>query len=83
MRVRIKISIIGELARILGREIDIWVEVGEKISDILDRVLRNSNLGHLSISRNHIIVVNGRIVDKDYEIKVGDKVQIVPIFFGG
>ncbi|MEX0567962.1 MAG: hypothetical protein Q6363_002240, partial [Candidatus Njordarchaeota archaeon] len=65
MKIKIKISIIGEVARIIGRELSIMAETGEKISELLDKILKGKNMGYLIISKDHIVVVNGKIVDKN------------------
>ncbi|WP_175059199.1 MoaD/ThiS family protein [Thermococcus sp. 2319x1] len=72
---RIKVRLYGELALKHGAEVDLEVEDGTTIGDVL-KILK------ISDSEHHLIL-NERKVSKDHPLSDGDTLKVLPIVYGG
>jgi len=72
---KVKIRLYGELALKHGAEIELKVRDGAAIGEIL------KNMG-ISDAEHHLLV-NEKRVSKEYQVKDGDYLKLLPIVYGG
>ncbi|HHI01457.1 MAG: MoaD/ThiS family protein [Thermococcus sp.] len=72
---KIKVKLYGELALKYGTEIELEVKEITTAEDIL-RILK------ISDSEHHLIL-NERKIPKDYPLRDGDTLKVLPVVYGG
>jgi len=78
----IKLRVYGELSAKVGSELIIEEGKGD-VREILRKVLSKRNINLSDIENEYVILVNGRVVKGSLEVKDGDVIALLPIFFGG
>jgi len=72
---KVKIRVYGELALKHGAEIELKVQDRATVGEIL------KNMG-ISDAEHHLLV-NEKRVSKEYQLKDGDYLKLLPIVYGG
>ena len=90
---KVKVNPTAGFKRVLGKEVDVDLDAGAKVNELLDKLcsehkdMRNMTFCNTGLKEDVNILVNGRNIDSlqglQTELSEGDQVVIFPAAIGG
>lgn len=86
---RVKVRLVGHLARRLGRELEAEVTDGATLGGAVEEIFRKYGLGEIDVhSRGSAhgmvtVLLNGRNQGFDAPVREGDQIALIPPLVGG